>query len=667
MAPKAGRKRKRAGGGGPDGGSAESLYEELREHQLGSEQKQLLKRSATVGRALTSRERLQDALARRRLGLPPPPDAKERLMHEDEVPTCPPKSARKPDLSHRTPPRSSVQLPASTRQPGWEGSATEASHNTAYTASDPAASINPDLLAEQVMAFDPNNRAHAKLLELQQMAQSKRAGHSGYSKFEARKHESKGERNTSTADRPVFKQFLVRVNRRDDIQNVCKELPIIGMEQEIVETVTYNDISIVCGNTGCGKTTQVPQFLYEAGYGHADAPDPSGAIAVTQPRRVAVTSTARRVADELNLCVGQEVGYQVRYDRQLSDETSLKFMTDGILLREVQEDLLLRKYGVIIVDEAHERSVNTDILLGILSRVVALRRKMADEGALRLDGETVKPLKLIVMSATLRVHDFRGALLSSSALFILYLRYSAELMSCCCLQCAENEKLCPRPPPLIQVPSRQFPVTVHFARRTELHDYASAAYKKVSAIHRKLPKGDILVFLTGKREVENLCKKLQQGFGKRGSEGLQSSATVDDSQSSQHEDESHAMDAFDIDEADAFGDQQDEDLSDSDSGISEDDIEEDEEAKCVQQRLRDTPAVEHSDNEDKSKDDGEDDTQQQHPKRPPWMRAVPLYATLAPSRQAKVFGKHNSDERLVIVATNVAETSLTIPGAFLCK
>ena len=101
---------------------------------------------------------------------------------------------------------------------------------------------------------------------------------------------------------------------------------------------------------------------------------------MTQPRRVAVTSTARRVAEELNVPLGDEVGYQVRYDKNVGDSPRIKFMTDGILLREVQLDFLLRKYSVVIIDEAHERSVNTDILLGLLSRIVPLRAALAAEG-----------------------------------------------------------------------------------------------------------------------------------------------------------------------------------------------------------------------------------------------------------------------------------------------
>ncbi|CAI7913695.1 unnamed protein product, partial [Closterium sp. NIES-53] len=239
------------------------------------------------------------------------------------------------------------------------------------------------------------------------------------------------------------------------------------------------------------------QFLYEAGYGSSLPGGTPGMIAVTQPRRVAVLATAKRIADEMGVTVGREVGYQVRYDRHVAGGTAIKIMTDGILLREVQADLLLRQYSAVVLDEAHERSINTDILVGLLSRIVPLRQKLHEEAkAAGRPSSAPPPLKLIIMSATLRISDF-----------------------------TLNSRLFPAgPPPVVSVPARQFPVTVHFARRTELVDYVRAAEKKVSAIHRKLPPGGVLVFLTGQREVEDLCRKLRKKFpmkvgGQRRGEG----------------------------------------------------------------------------------------------------------------------------------------------------
>ena len=132
-----------------------------------------------------------------------------------------------------------------------------------------------------------------------------------------------------------------------------------------MEAITLNDVVIICGETGSGKTTQVPQFLYEAGYGcKAGIP---GLVAVTQPRRVAAIAMAERVATELNVPCSKKghVGFQIRYDTStVGKKTRVKFMTDGILMREIQEDLLLRKYSCIVLDEAHERNMNTDVLIG---------------------------------------------------------------------------------------------------------------------------------------------------------------------------------------------------------------------------------------------------------------------------------------------------------------
>ena len=204
----------------------------------------------------------------------------------------------------------------------------------------------------------------------------------------------------------------VQLNRDSKIQAARLNLPVCGMEQEIVEAITLNDVVILCGETGSGKSTQVPQFLFEAGYGN------HGMIGITQPRRVAATSTAERVGVEMGEPInasfygkeknaevskkqkknkkqkdeivlqsteeeekeekdenedkvkqGNMVGYQIRFDAStVGERTKIKFMTDGILLREVTSDLLLRQYSVILLDEAHERNVNTDILLGMISR-----------------------------------------------------------------------------------------------------------------------------------------------------------------------------------------------------------------------------------------------------------------------------------------------------------
>lgn len=224
------------------------------------------------------------------------------------------------------------------------------------------------------------------------------------------------------------KAYSVTVNRKDEIQAVRMKLPVVGEEQKIMEAIHNNSTIVVYGATGSGKTTQIPQFLYEAGYGSKDSPTP-GMIGVTQPRRVAAVSMAKRVGDELG-DHGKKVAYQIRFEGTASSQTAIKFMTDGVLLREVAQDIALRKYSAIVIDEAHERSVNTDILIGMMSRVVKLREEMAKEDP------SIRPLKLIIMSATLRITDF-----------------------------TENKTLFSTPPPVLQAEGRQYPVTNHFARK----------------------------------------------------------------------------------------------------------------------------------------------------------------------------------------------------------
>jgi len=176
-----------------------------------------------------------------------------------------------------------------------------------------------------------------------------------------------------------------------------------------METLGNNDCLIICGETGSGKTTQLPQFLFEAGYGSAGSERP-GMIGITQPRRVAAVSMASRVAEELGPPYEKRVGYQVillssplltikiRFDATVNANTSIKFMTDGVLLREVALDLLLSKYSAIIVDEAHERSINTDVLVGVLSRVVKLRREMSSEKDSAVKVRNAPMRKLIFLS-----------------------------------------------------------------------------------------------------------------------------------------------------------------------------------------------------------------------------------------------------------------------------
>ena len=170
--------------------------------------------------------------------------------------------------------------------------------------------------------------------------------------------------------------------------NYPKELPICEHREEILALLEKNPVVIVCGDTGSGKTTQLPKMAMELGRGKNGR-----RIACTQPRRLAAVTVAERVAEELKSSVGGIVGYQHRFGKKVSDLTRVKFMTDGVLLAETRSDPLLRAYDTIIVDEAHERSLNVDVLLGILKRILEKRRD----------------LKVIVSSATLTPSVFRSS------------------------------------------------------------------------------------------------------------------------------------------------------------------------------------------------------------------------------------------------------------------
>lgn len=390
---------------------------------------------------------------------------------------------------------------------------------------------------------------------------------------------------TKNVDR---KAYSVTVSRSPDIQEARLKLPVVAEEQRIMEAIHDNDIVVLCGSTGSGKTTQVPQFLFEAGYGSRDGPTP-GLIGVTQPRRVAAVSMSKRVAQELG-DHSDKVAYQIRFEGTVDPNTAVKFMTDGVLLREVAQDIALRKYSAIIVDEAHERSVNTDILVGMLSRVVKLRAELSQED------QSAKPLKLIIMSATLRIEDM-----------------------------TQNPTLFKTPPPVLEVEGRQYPVTVHFSRRSQ-HDYVEEAFKKISRGHRKLPPGGILVFMTGQNEITELGKKLKKAFtGMDSATGPKVRLPANLA----------SIEAEDID----FGVDDDREVQDYDDGLVSDEEEEDDEAEF-----------------EIPEEEGETGS---GPKR---MHVLPLYSLLPTKEQMRVFEPPPDGSRLVILATNVAETSLTIPG-----
>uniref|UniRef100_A0A182LRS3 RNA helicase n=1 Tax=Anopheles culicifacies TaxID=139723 RepID=A0A182LRS3_9DIPT len=419
----------------------------------------------------------------------------------------------------------------------------------------------------------------------------------------------------------------VHVDRNPKVQADRLKLPILGEEQVIMETISENKITILAGETGSGKTTQIPQFLYEAGYGER------GLIGITEPRRVAAVSMSKRVAMEMNLST-DVVSYLIRYEGNVTDNTKIKFMTDGVLLKEIEVDFLLSKYSCIILDEAHERSVYTDILMGLLSRIVRLREKRGNN-----------PLRVIIMSATLRVQDF-----------------------------TENKKLFLDTPPVISIDSRQFPVTVHFNKTTP-DDYLREAFLKTVKIHTKLPDGGILVFLTGQKEVNTMVRKLRKMFPYQGGkeQEMVTEKTVEQRKDDAEEEARDEEDEFD-------------------NVYRGKPAHKRPKLKSHKKQKRDTASVptlpqinldtydlphvddaeadlaEGNDTDSEAEDDSDDELDEENisssvsalrKSQPLWV--LPLYSMLSPDKQQRIFQATPPGARLCVVATNVAETSLTIP------
>ncbi|KAF6757513.1 DHX37 protein [Ephemerocybe angulata] len=354
----------------------------------------------------------------------------------------------------------------------------------------------------------------------------------------------------------------VQISRPPDVEEARLLLPIVTEEQPIMEAIMLNPVVVICGETGSGKTTQVPQFLYEAGFGTPGSDNP-GMIGITQPRRVAAMSMASRVGHELSL-TSSKVSYQIRYDATVSPSTSIKFMTDG--------------YSVIIIDEAHERSINTDILIGVLSRVIKLREERWKEKK-----EGAKPLRLIII------------------------------------------------------------------RRTS-PDYVKEAIKKTAKIHSRLPPGGILIFLTGQNEITGVCKKLEARFGQKALDAKRQKRVALSARfqmEKENEEEKGSVNpsqvALEVEDIDFGADRGDQDLADDvDNGMVEDD-------------------PDALDTDDEDGDDALNESLGLEETDAP-MHIVPLYSLLPSDKQMKVFEQPPPGSRLVVVSTNVAETSLTIPG-----
>uniref|UniRef100_A0A8C7HI65 Probable ATP-dependent RNA helicase DHX35 n=1 Tax=Oncorhynchus kisutch TaxID=8019 RepID=A0A8C7HI65_ONCKI len=251
------------------------------------------------------------------------------------------------------------------------------------------------------------------------------------------------------------------------IEKQRQKLPVFKHRNNILYLVESYQTVIIVGETGCGKTTQIPQYLLEAGWAAEGK-----VIGVTQPRRVAAISVANRLAEERGALLGHEVGYTIRFD-DCSDPhaTRIKFLTDGMLVREMMADPLLKKYSVLMLDEAHERTLYTDIAIGLLKKVIQKKRR---------------DLRLIVASATLDAKKFQE---------FFNLNETGD----------PNKDTCG----ILTVEGRTFPVDV-FYTVSPVPDYVKATVETVLKIHETEDDGDVLAFLTGQEEVEKVVSLLQE-------------------------------------------------------------------------------------------------------------------------------------------------------------
>ena len=244
-------------------------------------------------------------------------------------------------------------------------------------------------------------------------------------------------------------------------------LPMYAMRQSVLYCVQKYRVTIVVGATGSGKTTQIPQYLLEEQY-HGGR-----LIGVTQPRRISAMSIANRVAEEMGCALGSRVGYSVRFDECRSAETSILFLTDGLLMRELILDPLLSRYSIIMIDEAHERSIHSDLLFGLLKKILQVRMD----------------LRVIIASATIDAAEFKS-----------YFTF-------------ENSDKTLIEPIVLAVSGRQFPVDIHYLKDA-CNDYVLEMFETIARIHANEPAGDVLCFLTGKDEIDRIVNQINERHSK---------------------------------------------------------------------------------------------------------------------------------------------------------
>ena len=253
---------------------------------------------------------------------------------------------------------------------------------------------------------------------------------------------------------PDSKALRGELGARKKIEADRRSLPIYPYRDDLIKAVEDHQTIVIVGETGSGKTTQIPQYMWEAGF----AKEEGVRIGCTQPRRVAAMSVATRVADEVGCKLGNEIGYSIRFEDCTSDKTKVKYMTDGMLLREFLGEPDLKSYSVMMVDEAHERTLHTDVLFGLVKDIARFRPE----------------IKLLISSATLDAEKFSE-----------YFDFA----------------------PIFRIPGRRYPVDILYTKQPEA-DYMDAVVVSVLQIHAQEPKGDILVFCTGQEEIEALEETL---------------------------------------------------------------------------------------------------------------------------------------------------------------
>ncbi|TNJ29991.1 putative ATP-dependent RNA helicase DHR1 [Giardia muris] len=506
-------------------------------------------------------------------------------------------------------------------------------------------------------------------------------------------------------------------NRPEDLEAVRRTLPTQAFYHSFLDTLVQNDVILIKGVTGSGKSTQIPQYMIENGYAGPLTRPPTdedvleraqharygfeGRIYATEPRRIAAMGVASRVSAEMGASLGSVAGYIIKHDARVDkteDDTRLIFMTEGVMLKLIESDNLLSEASCIIIDEAHERTLNLELLLGLLSRVVLERRRqfvawfskyhglLEEIGELynnfrtedeedhdkvtfqsvrrlaqkALRGEHVScdnefsnrvlafmqhlrlrppvtPLKLIIMSATLQVEDFLTSGIFQST------------------------------PAIIEIPSRAYPIAVHYSITTPV-DYVKAAASKAAEVHRNYPPGTILVFLSGQSEIRRCMEILEKNLddtsvvshSERVATQSSHSLSTQEMDSSESEDIYHSNPARRLLQEFVANELTGNKYADIDGEVinknGEDDV------YNVVLNADDSPQTLDSiatlQKEFQMANQGPTETKLPH-------IILPLYGTMDLEDQRKIFSPEFKDDRvkrLIIVATNVAEASITVPN-----